>query len=128
MSNQSARALRRQSECVRRPSQQLRQRQHAVQVDANAVGRNRLRSRTLTSDSNSGTSSQSMAGGWRSGGEKSSEYGRRQPAGGMWMAWTHQLGNNRVLYFMLGRGPKPWSDPSYSTILARGMRWAPGRL
>jgi len=44
------------------------------------------------------------------------------------VAWTHQYGKSRVFYFMLGHGPKAWSHPNYSLILARGIRWAAGRL
>jgi hypothetical protein len=42
------------------------------------------------------------------------------------VAWAHEYGKSRVLYFQLGHDSQAWNNPAYPEILARGIRWAAG--
>jgi trehalose utilization protein len=37
-------------------------------------------------------------------------------------------GKSRVFYFMPGHGPTQYNNPGYREVVARGIRWAAGRL
>ena len=43
------------------------------------------------------------------------------------LAWVHTYGKSRVFYLMSGHDSAAWKDPSFATILFRGIRWASGR-
>jgi len=40
------------------------------------------------------------------------------------LAWVKDYGKSRVFYFMLGHDNHAWSNPSYSDVVHRGIRWA----
>ena len=44
------------------------------------------------------------------------------------LAWTRQFRDARVFCCALGHDSKAYADPSFRTILERGMLWAAGRL
>ena len=44
------------------------------------------------------------------------------------VAWTHQHNNARVFCNMTGHDAGDWTDPSYNTVLCRGISWVSGRL
>jgi hypothetical protein len=44
------------------------------------------------------------------------------------VAWTHQHGQARVFCLQPGHNNDSYADPSYRTVLSRGILWAAGRL
>ena len=44
------------------------------------------------------------------------------------VAWTRQYRRARVFVDVLGHDNAAWSDPNFAEVLARGIRWAAGRL
>lgn len=44
------------------------------------------------------------------------------------MAWTHQFKKARVFCLQPGHNNDSYADPSFRTVLARGIQWAAGRL
>jgi len=44
------------------------------------------------------------------------------------LAWVTQYGNSRVFYLQLGHDHHAYTNPSYRTLVARGIRWAAGRV
>ena len=43
------------------------------------------------------------------------------------LAWTHQLKNARVFCYIIGHDAEDWNNPSYHTVLCRGIRWVAQR-
>ena len=43
------------------------------------------------------------------------------------VAWTLQYGKSRVFYLALGHDATAWTNPNYSTLVSRAIRWAAGR-
>ena len=44
------------------------------------------------------------------------------------LAWTRQHRNARVLCWQSGHDNAAWSNPTFATIMARGIQWLAGRL
>lgn len=44
------------------------------------------------------------------------------------IAWTRSYKNSRVLCFESGHDSRTWSNPNFCEILARGIKWAAGRM
>jgi len=44
------------------------------------------------------------------------------------LAWVHTYKNSRVFYLLLGHDHVAYENPAYRTLVARGIRWAAGRL
>ena len=44
------------------------------------------------------------------------------------LAWTRQVGRAPVFCYQPGHGRDAYTDPSFRTVLARGIRWAAGDL
>lgn len=44
------------------------------------------------------------------------------------LAWTHQYKNARVFCYHAGHDPVIWNNPSFYTVLTRGIRWVAGRI
>ena len=44
------------------------------------------------------------------------------------IAWVHRYRNSRVFYLVLGHDHRAYENPAYRTLVARGIRWAAGRL
>jgi type 1 glutamine amidotransferase len=42
------------------------------------------------------------------------------------IAWTRQYGRARVFCYQSGHDGQAYADPSFRTVLARGMRWVAG--
>jgi type 1 glutamine amidotransferase len=44
------------------------------------------------------------------------------------LAWTHQFGKARVFGLLPGHSNDSYADPSFRTVLSRGIQWAARRL
>lgn len=44
------------------------------------------------------------------------------------LAWTHQLKKARVFCLQPGHDDDSYADPSFRTVLSRGIQWAARRL
>jgi type 1 glutamine amidotransferase len=50
------------------------------------------------------------------------------PVSSRTLAWAHQHKKARIFCYIMGHDAENWNDPSFYTVLTRGIRWCAGRL